>query len=69
MPTLMLIDGNPSHDEATRLAAPFPLGVEGTTAWLRAAADAFGVADEIFVTVTQPYRARAARAARSRAAA
>ena len=23
--------------------APFPLGVEGTTAWLRAAADAFGV--------------------------
>ena len=47
---------------ATRLAAPFPLGVEGTTAWLRAAADAFGVKDEIFVTVTQPYRARAARA-------
>ena len=38
---------------ATRLAAPFPLGVEGTTAWLRAAADAFGVKDEIFVTVTQ----------------
>ena len=37
-----------------RLAAPFPLGVEGTTAWLRAAADAFGVKDEIFVTVTQP---------------
>ena len=25
------------------MAAPFPLGVEGTTAWLRAAADAFGV--------------------------
>ncbi len=47
---------------ATRLAAPFPLGVEGTTAWLRAAADAFGVKDEVFVTVTQPYRARAARA-------
>jgi light-independent protochlorophyllide reductase subunit N len=47
---------------ATRLAAPFPLGVEGTTAWLRAAADAFGVKDTTFVTVTQPYRARAARA-------
>src|SRR6187402_3520343 len=29
---------------AVRLAAPFPLGVEGTTAWLRAAADAFAVA-------------------------
>jgi light-independent protochlorophyllide reductase subunit N len=47
---------------ATRLAAPFPLGVEGTTAWLRAAADAFGVADLRFVEVTQPYRARASRA-------
>ena len=29
---------------AQRIGAPFPLGVEGTTAWLRAAADAFGVA-------------------------
>jgi len=47
---------------ATRLAAPFPLGVEGTTGWLRAAADAFGVSDRRFVDVTQPYRARAARA-------
>jgi light-independent protochlorophyllide reductase subunit N len=47
---------------AKRLAAPFPLGVEGTTAWLRAAADAFGVEDMTFVTVTQPYRARAVRA-------
>jgi light-independent protochlorophyllide reductase subunit N len=47
---------------ATRLAAPFPLGVEGTTAWLRAAADAFGVKDSLFVAVTQPYRARAQRA-------
>jgi light-independent protochlorophyllide reductase subunit N len=47
---------------ATRLAAPFPLGVEGTTAWLRAAADAFGVAGEAFETVTAPYRARATRA-------
>ena len=47
---------------ATRLAAPFPLGIEGTTAWLRAAADAFGVEDKTFVTITQPYRARASRA-------
>ena len=31
---------------APRLAAPFPFGAEGTTAWLRAAADAFGVADD-----------------------
>ena len=32
---------------ATHLAAPFPFGDEGTTAWLKAAADAFGVGDEI----------------------
>jgi light-independent protochlorophyllide reductase subunit N len=47
---------------AKRLAAPFPLGVEGTTAWLRAAADAFGVDPGLFDTVTQPARARAERA-------
>ncbi|WP_431204538.1 ferredoxin:protochlorophyllide reductase (ATP-dependent) subunit N [Bradyrhizobium betae] len=47
---------------AVRLAAPFPLGVEGTTAWLRAAADAFGVAPALFETVTQPHRTRAERA-------
>ena len=47
---------------AKRLAAPFPLGVEGTTAWLRAAADAFGIDDAKFEAVTQPYRARATRA-------
>ncbi len=29
---------------ATRIAAPFPLGAEGTTLWLRAAAEAFGIA-------------------------
>jgi len=28
---------------ATRLAAPFPLGVEGTSAWLHAAGSAFGI--------------------------
>ena len=47
---------------ATRLAAPFPLGVEGTTAWLKAAAEAFGVDPALFERVTQPYRARAQRA-------
>jgi light-independent protochlorophyllide reductase subunit N len=44
------------------LAAPFPLGVEGTTAWLCAAADAFGVDPVLFETVTHPYRSRAERA-------
>ena len=47
---------------AQRLAAPFPLGVEGTCAWLRAAADAFGVAPETFDHVTQPSIIRAQRA-------
>ncbi|WP_375412360.1 ferredoxin:protochlorophyllide reductase (ATP-dependent) subunit N [uncultured Bradyrhizobium sp.] len=47
---------------AIRLAAPFPLGVEGTSAWLRAAADAFGVDPSLFAQVTQPYRIRAERA-------
>ncbi len=47
---------------ATRLVAPFPLGVEGTTAWLRAAADAFGIEAALFDKVTAPHRARAARA-------
>ncbi len=44
---------------ATRLAAPFPLGVEGTTAWLQAAATAFGVPAARFEQVTAPQRARA----------
>lgn len=38
---------------ARRIPAPFPLGAEGTTAWLKAAANAFGVADELFVSVTE----------------
>jgi light-independent protochlorophyllide reductase subunit N len=44
---------------ASRLPAPFPLGAEGTTAWLKAAADAFGVPPATFDTVTAPARARA----------
>jgi light-independent protochlorophyllide reductase subunit N len=47
---------------AQRLAAPFPLGEEGTTRWLQAAATAFGVAPELFERVTQPGRERAQRA-------
>ena len=44
---------------AHRLAAPFPLGAEGTTGWLQAAAEAFGVTDESFAAATAAGRARA----------
>jgi light-independent protochlorophyllide reductase subunit N len=44
---------------ATRIAAPFPFGEEGTTAWLRAIADAFGVPDGRFEQVTAAPRGRA----------
>ncbi|TXM65256.1 ferredoxin:protochlorophyllide reductase (ATP-dependent) subunit N [Methylobacterium sp. WL120] len=47
---------------ATRLPAPFPLGVEGTTRWLKAAADAFDVPEARFEAATAPGRARAGRA-------
>ncbi len=47
---------------ATHIVAPFPLGAEGTTLWLRAAADAWGVDAERFRRVTAPGRARAERA-------
>lgn len=52
---------------AERIAAPFPFGEEGTTLWLRAAADAFGVSPERFDAATEAPRARA-RAAVSRVA-
>jgi light-independent protochlorophyllide reductase subunit N len=47
---------------ARLLEAPFPLGAEGTTAWLRAAADAFGVSRAHFdrVIAAPSARARAA---------
>ncbi len=45
---------------ATRLAAPFPLGAEGTTLWLRAAADAFRVDATTFERAIEGPRARAA---------
>ena len=46
---------------ATRLPAPFPLGVEGTTLWLKAAADAFGIGQETFDRVIEAPHARASR--------
>jgi light-independent protochlorophyllide reductase subunit N len=47
---------------ATLIEAPFPLGAEGTTAWLKAAADAFDVPAERFSEVTAPGEARARKA-------
>jgi light-independent protochlorophyllide reductase subunit N len=46
---------------AQRISAPYPLGAEGTTAWLRAAAQAFGVDATRQVHVLGPRRERAAR--------
>lgn len=47
---------------ARLLAAPYPLGAEGTLAWLQAAANAFGVDDDRFQRVTEAPLARARRA-------
>ena len=47
---------------ARRIAAPFPLGVEGTTLWLQAAASAFGVAPSAFDAATSLPRERGRRA-------
>lgn len=44
---------------ARRLAAPFPLGVEGTTQWLQSAASAFDVSPIHFEEVTAASRQRA----------
>jgi light-independent protochlorophyllide reductase subunit N len=53
---------------AQRLAAPFPLGAEGTTAWLRAAALEWGVDVAKFDAVVAPGQARARAALAQRAA-
>ncbi len=54
---------------AQRIAAPFPLGAEGTTAWLTAAAAAFGIEADAVLAATAAPRARAEAAlARHRAA-
>ncbi len=47
---------------ARHLPAPFPFGVEGTTAWLRAAADTYGVRPGKFEEVTAPPARRAKKA-------
>jgi light-independent protochlorophyllide reductase subunit N len=47
---------------ATRLPALFPFGAEGTTAWLEAAATAFGIDPMHFRRVVAPGRERAKRA-------
>ncbi len=47
---------------AVHLPALFPFGAEGTTAWLKAAADAFGVDEMHFNRVIAPGRERAKRA-------
>jgi light-independent protochlorophyllide reductase subunit N len=47
---------------AQRLAAPFPIGAEGTTEWLRAACVDWGVERTRFANVVGPRRERAARA-------
>jgi len=52
---------------AQRIAAPFPLGVEGTQAWLQAAANVFAISNERFETAIAPAKQRATAAlARSR---
>jgi len=47
---------------AVRLDAMFPFGVEGTTDWLRAAADAFDIPGDRFDSVIAAPRARAIKA-------
>ena len=47
---------------ARHIAAPFPFGEEGTTAWLGALAREFGTAPELFEAVTAAPRARARKA-------
>ena len=47
---------------AQRLVAPFPLGAEGTEAWLQAAATAFGIDADLFERTVAAPRARAHQA-------
>lgn len=53
---------------ATRIPAPYPLGAEGTTLWLKAAANAMGVSSYDFERVTATPRARADHAVTRRGA-
>ncbi|MGY6547596.1 MAG: ferredoxin:protochlorophyllide reductase (ATP-dependent) subunit N [Roseinatronobacter sp.] len=47
---------------ARHIAAPYPFGAEGTTLWLKAVAQAFGIAPEKVDQVTAAPRARAEKA-------
>jgi light-independent protochlorophyllide reductase subunit N len=47
---------------ARHIAAPFPFGAEGSTAWLQAIATEFGVAPDLFESVIAAPRARAEKA-------
>jgi light-independent protochlorophyllide reductase subunit N len=51
---------------ATHVPAPYPFGAEGTTAWLRAGADAFDVSASRFAQITDAPRRRAATAIAAR---
>jgi light-independent protochlorophyllide reductase subunit N len=46
---------------AQRLPAPFPFGAEGTTEWVRAACNAWGLDSTRFANIVGPKRERAAR--------
>jgi len=47
---------------AKRISAPFPFGIEGTSAWLKAAANQWSVSSQHFDEVTQPKIERAQKA-------
>ncbi|MBT8614321.1 ferredoxin:protochlorophyllide reductase (ATP-dependent) subunit N [Polynucleobacter paneuropaeus] len=47
---------------AKRISAPFPFGIEGTSTWLKAAANQWGVSAQKFDEVTQPKIERAQKA-------
>jgi light-independent protochlorophyllide reductase subunit N len=62
-PDTLLLAAQPFNGETVRalesrgaklIAAPYPLGAEGTRDWLRAASDAWGVAGHLFEAVTAP---------------
>lgn len=53
---------------ARHIPAPFPFGEEGSTAWLRAIADEFGVPRDLFESVIAAPRARAQKAIAAQAA-
>ncbi len=47
------------HRGAELLPSPYPFGIEGTTAWLRTAADVWGVSNEKFEAAIAPAVSRA----------